>query len=271
MTSELAPAPVSLTGLARVLALALILALLAMAAFAFRSDISALFGHASGQGGDSARIARRLIVYRLDPARPTVFRFTQPVRLTRILTSPVVDRHTAVRGQEWVYGLRAQLLAGDGRIIATHDVYSRSGLIGANGERIGSVRFFRGSADQVGSADEMRIASPEPVAAVALYAGLSQPRVRAIDVRVYERRFVSPGAAITGFSRLSPDDRARLARANAFPSDMLSAQERANIAINQWKPIGPAGIEGRDYRMLVQYESETPDPEDAPGNGETGE
>ncbi len=265
MTSELASSRLSLTGLARLALLACLLGLIALAAYIGGRDIIARLDGSALQAGEGSRIARRLIVYRLDSARPTVFRFTQPTRLVRMFSTPAIEPRAVLAGREWDYGIRAQLLAADGRVMATHDIFSRSTLIGSDGTRLGNVRFYRGINDAIGHPDELRIASGEPAAALVLYAGPSLPRVKAIDVRVYERRGVTAGAALTGFSRLSPGDQARLARANAFPADMLTASEKGSIAINQWRPIGPTGIEGRDYRMLVQYESEQPDPEDGEG------
>jgi hypothetical protein len=263
MTSELSSSRLSLTGLARFAVLAALLAGLAFAAIVYAPHIAGQWQGGALQSGEGSRISRRQIVYRLDPARPTTFRFTQPVRLIRIISSPAIEARTVLAGREWDYGIRAQLRAADDRILATHDVFSRSNLLGADGVRLGNVRYYRGSTDAIGLPDEVRIASDQPVASLVLYAGPSQPRVKAIDVRIYEHRAVTAGAALTGFSRLSPADQARLARANAFPSDMLTAEEKGNIAVNQWRPIGPVGVEGRDYRMLVQYESEKPDPDEA--------
>jgi hypothetical protein len=265
MTSELAPSRLSLTGLVRLTGLVILLGLAALGIYLGGADFAARFDRSALQTGEGSRIARRLIVYRLDPARPTVFRFTQPTKLIRVFSTPTIESRAVQAGREWDYGIRAQLLAADGRILATHDVFSRSGLIGSDGNRLGNIRLYRGSSDAIGLPDELRLASAEPAAALVLFAGPSRPQVKAIDVRVYERRGVTAGAALTGFSRLSPGDQARLARANAFPTDMLTASEKGNIAINQWRPIGPTGIEGRDYRMLVQYESEQPDPEDGEG------
>ena len=39
--------------------------------------------------------------------------------------------------------------------------------------------------------------------------------------------------------------------------------ELANLAGNLWRPVGPVGIEGRDYDALVIYEADRADEEAA--------
>ena len=129
-------------------------------------------------------------------------------------------------------------------------------LLERDGSRRRPLRVYRGSDEIVAPSDEARVTHSRPFAAVRLVSGSGDPDIVAIDVRVSERRPLIESVAATAFHRFSQDDKARLSLPNAFPPALLTAAERSNIAINQWRPVGPTGIDGRDYRMRVLYEEE---------------
>jgi hypothetical protein len=247
---------ISLTLIGRALAVAALLGGLGAAAAytGWRPDrFAATQASAPGAG---TRIARRLIVYRLDPVQPTTFRFAQPVRQARIITHPILAEGSAGDGESWSYAVRAELLDAQGRMLVRHEVHSRTALIEPDGSRRGPVRFYRRSTELVAPPDEVRIASPQPFHAIRLTSAALAGDLIAVDVRVSERRPLLASAAASAFSRYSADDQARLSAPNAFPPALLTPTERANIAINQWRPVGPTGIDGREYRMRVLYEEE---------------
>lgn len=227
------------------------------------------------EGGEANRIARRVIAYRLDPVRPTLFRFSQPVSSTRIITQPILKSGSASPGEGWNYSIKVELLDERGTVIETQDIYSRSVLFESSGKRRGPVRYYRGEEGLVAPADEVRIATSRPFAAVRILTGPADADVIAIDVRVGERRPLNASAAESAFARFSPEERVRMGAANAFPPELLTREERTAIAINQWRPIGPVGIDGRDYQMMVLYEEADENSvnkfdEGPVGNGEAG-
>jgi hypothetical protein len=227
------------------------------------------------KSGEASRIARRVITYRLDPVRPTLFRFSQPVLVTRIQTQPILAQGSAKPGKAWFYSVRVELLDESGAVISTHEIHSRSLLLESSGRRRGPLQYYRDSQDEVSPADEVRLAANRPIAAIRAVAGRTDPEVVAIDIRVGERRPLNASAAESTFIRFSPNDRVRLAAANAFPPELMTREERSAIAINKWLPIGPVGIDGRDYRMMVLYEEEQKDETDgsednALASGEAG-
>ncbi len=203
-------------------------------------------------------IARRRILYRLDAQKSILFRFGKPVKLARVLTNPTVNRITATPGKEWIYAVRAELLASDGRVVAAHIIYARCGLFTRKGTRVGAYRFYKGNKDAVATADEIRLASDEAFTALRLTSAAADPDILSVDVRIFERRPIIEVNRQAAFTKLSPDDKNRLAQANAFPSEMLTPLEKANAALNQWRPVGPVGVEGRDYNMRILYENARP-------------
>lgn len=201
-------------------------------------------------------IARRVISYRLDPSRATVFRLSQPIKQVRLITFPIIAPGQALPGQGWTYGIQAELLDASGKIVAKRPIYTFSFLFGKDGHHRGPWQYYRGRDELVGLSNEVRLTAAEPFSAVRLLTGSTDRGVIGVDARVYERRPLIDSAARSAFVRFSPSERKRLSRSNSFPTEMLTADERFNIAINQWRPVGPAGIDGRDYNMGVLYETE---------------
>lgn len=252
--TEPRPAFISLRALGFLAAVLLAAASLGLAAMALGWRPESLRNELRGTNARQAPIARRIIVYRLEPDRPIVFRFTQPLSLARVVTVPTVGPGQASPGESWTYAFQAELLDEAGMVMERRQIFARAGMFERNGARIGSNWFFRDRDDLPATGDEVRIASQRPFTAIRLRATVANPDVLAVTVRVSERRPLLRIAADSAFARFSPEDRRRLSLANAFPPELLTPDERRNIAINQWKPIGPVGIEGRDYRMDVLYE-----------------
>lgn len=248
--------PISLTAIGRATMLVAALGLSAGAAWLFGVDPARLRLAQAAQGEAANAIARRLIVYRLQDRKTTEFRFTQPVTIARVVMHPVLFPGTASAGLGWTYSIRAELLDESGTVLATREISSRALLFDAAGRMIGPRRFYQRSNDQVALGDEVRIALERPFAALRLAVVRADQGVRYIDARVSERRPLIASAAESAFHRYSAADQARLAAANAFPPALLTPEEATSIAINQWRPVGPVGIEGRDHVMAVLYEEE---------------
>lgn len=251
---------ISLTGLGRLLLLGSLVAG-GLAVFSIGAPLRFPRIGVAGEQQAPAQVARRLITYRLDPVRPTLFRFNQPLTLTRIITQPVLAPSTASPGEAWTYAIKVEMLDEAGTVIEAREVNLQTILLEADGSRRGAVRYYRGSNDVLPPSDETRVAGTRPFAAVRITAGSASPDVIAIDVRVSEQRPLIESAAESAFVRYSPEDRARLSAANAFPAELLTLDEKVAIARNQWRPVGPVGIDGRDYRMNVLYEEVSTEPQ----------
>lgn len=212
-------------------------------------------------------ISKRGLVYRLSASEPTRFALSKPVEEFRMLTSPALapDVDLGVHGVR--YGVQVRLLAADGSEIRSERIFARSIPIDDIDEEGYLPRFFRNRNEEVGVQDETVFQSAIPVASVELTSLPSDAEVTGVDARVYERRpFLSTGA-LAAFLRRSPEEQRAMARADAFPIAMMSDDEKANLAANLWRPVGPVGIEGRDYTVLVMYEAEAPDEDEELSGG----
>ncbi len=249
---------ISLSTLGQLMALAILAAPLAWVSWTFAPKFAKYLTTSRATTGYDIRVSRRLITYRLIPSKPVSFAFSKPVTLFRILSSAALASGENERENGWVYGYRVEMLDSLGKLIGTHDVYSRSVIRDRLNLEEDRIRFYRGESASITLDDNALISSETPVAAVRVTPLPYGQGVVGIDARVYERRPFIGNSALAAFRRRSPEEQAELARANAFPTEFLTEQEMMNIARNQWRPVGPLGIDGRDYRLLVMYESKKP-------------
>lgn len=197
----------------------------------------------------------RTLVYRLQDGRTTRFVFSQPSTIARVLSTPAIDKAVWDDGQHWSYGFRATLRDSADNVVAAHDIFSRSANPANLDEPLNIVRFTRGDASGIGTQDQSVIASDTPFVTMDIVPLPSNDDVNAIYIRAYERRpFLGRAAALAAYRRRSDDERQVLTRVNAFPERFISDDERQNSVINQWRPLGPSGISGRDYDVLVMYQ-----------------
>ena len=256
----------SLTFVTRLLLFLLLTIPAAIAGGRYGPQLADYLSQARFSAAQEARFESRAIVYRLEQKRAGSFAFSQPANLFKLIVHPTVGEADRARPEGFVYGLRARLFDGDGTQLAQHDVHFHAKSpdeVFASGVRW---RFFRNRSELIAAQDSIEIASDQRVATVELTALPSDRGVTGIDVRLYERRPFLGQQALATFHRLSDEEQLALAGANAFPPDLLTAEEMNNIALNQWRPVGPVGIAGRDYLSLVIYEGLRPVSE-----GEQGE
>jgi hypothetical protein len=201
-----------------------------------------------------ADIDSRAIVYRLERDRPVTFVFSQPVDQVRLLAQTAVPPTSRADPAGFVYALEVRLFANTGEEVLRQQFSLHSDApdtVYATGE---NWRFFRNRPEMVAGMDDVVIAAPSPVVRSEWRLVSADPKILAVDIRVYERQPLLAANAITSFHRRSTEEQGKLAEANAFPPDMLTSDEIANITSNMWRPLGPVGIAGRDYRPMVLYE-----------------
>ena len=261
----------SLTFLFRMLAFLFLITPAAMLGTRYGPELADYLAGARGSTIGDTRIASRSIVYRIDGHGPVDFTFSQPVDLVKVIAQPSVrpEMHDVAGGV--VYGFRVDLLDTEGQVIKQHDIYLHADSPDetyASGTRW---RFFRNRPELIAAQDEVLVAS-DPRAASARFSALpSDDGVVGVDLRVYEQRPFLGQQAIDAFRRRSAAEQADLAAANAFPPDMLTVEEMNHIGRNQWRPVGPTGIAGRDYLALVLYEGSKPTQDIGPEGGQRRE
>ena len=204
---------------------------------------------------EDLRISNRVLAYRLGEDRPLRFVFSQPADEVRLRTHAAVGPAAPlVDGAR--YGLLVTLFDAQGEQIAQ---FSQSFLAG----RVDGLlpdgrarRFYRAGDLQIWGGDQIVIANPQPFVSVEIALSHSEDLIEAIDLRAYERRPVMAGEERAIFLKRNAAERRALTAFSPFPADMLTEDELRNLARNLWRPVGPVGVEGRDYDAVVIYAAE---------------
>lgn len=242
-----------LTNIAR-LALAAIVFLVALGGLAGSKGLREGISNLVRAGGvNTVDGARRSLVYRLDVERPTQFTFSGERDLVRLLSSVSIDEEAPITPNGWIYGYRIRFLDGAGVLLAEQDIYSQA-VLPEMIEQDVPHRFLRTSNERIAIQNETIIAAPESTAAIQLVALEADRGVIGMDMRVYERQPLTDSGALVAFRRRSPREQARIISGSAFPADTLELNEMRAVSRNSWRPIGPNGIAGEAYQVVVMYE-----------------
>ena len=197
--------------------------------------------------------AKRSLVYRLDLEKPTTFTFSGERELVRLLSSVSIAESVPIVQAGWTYGYRVTFLDSAGSVLEERDIYSRA-VLPEMTEEIEPRRFLRISNERIAIQNEAILEVPEDTAAIDLLALDADRGVVGMDMRVYERQPLSDTGALVSFRRKSSQEQAQLTSGSAFPADTLSEAEMRAAARNNWRPVGPNGIAGEAYRLVVIYE-----------------
>ncbi|WP_427969094.1 hypothetical protein [Altererythrobacter sp.] len=248
----------SLTFLGRFIGFLMLAAIAALTGREYGLPIANYIAGARNSTAQDARFATRALVYRLPEQSPLSFTFSQPLTLFKLLIQPAVNADDHGRASGFVYGVKIHMYDATGAEVGAQEVYLHADSpdeVFASGEKW---RFFRDRPEMVAGQDEILVESELPFVQADIEVLDEDQGVLGVDLRAYEQRPFLGSQAISAFLRRSKAEKRSLAAANAFPSDMLTQDEMTFLAANHWRPVGPTGIEGRDYQAFVLYEALLP-------------
>ncbi|MEL7189904.1 MAG: hypothetical protein AAGK17_10170 [Pseudomonadota bacterium] len=202
-----------------------------------------------------AHISKRSIVYRIPEKRALAFAFSQPVTKAKIIVNPAVSEEFRDQLAGFTYGLRLRWRDVEGNQLSQHDVYLQADSpdeVFASGAIF---RFFRTRPELVAEQDHLMVESMTPAASLEIETFDVADGIIGIDVRMFQQFTYIGNQSLAAYRRLSESSRERLIQPSAFPDDLLTDQEKTELARNQWRSVGPVGLDGRDYTMLVLYEA----------------
>ncbi len=206
-----------------------------------------------------ARISKRSIAYRIPAKQRLSFAFSRPVTETKLLVHPAVGEDVRSLEKGFVYGLRMRWIGANGEELAVHDTYLQADSPDEVFTSGNTWRFFRTRPELVAEQDILLVESPKPAARLQLEVFDIDPGIIGIDVRVFEQYAPAGSQALSAYRRLSDGSRELLTEPNAFPADLLTLEEKFYLGRNHWRSVGPIGLNGRDYTMLVLYEASRED------------
>lgn len=237
--------------LGRLLAAALLVALLYPIFLLVRSGSATTLpeSRAAGpwSGGAQPSLAYVLV------GEPSTFVFGRPQQHVRILSNVEL----AEGAMNPLYGFRVEALDPNGERFWSRDIHVRSVPLDVRRDdgKLVPHSFIRESgAGRLSAGDVTLIDFGRPASAVLLSTVTREPGARRMLVRIQEQRPLSERQQEIGWDRLSPRERNLLSAGNPLGPALLSDDERRNLLVRRWNPVGPAGVGGRDYRRTLIYE-----------------
>ncbi len=231
------------------LALGIVLVLLARAGLASAELTTPALGPAYGD-------ARSSLIYPLR-SEPTAFVFSRPQQRVRILTNAELRAGMS----EPRYGFLIEALDPAGEVVWQREIYARSIPLFVRDRReqlVPHVFLTEKGSLTLSAADVTLVDFGTPVSAIRLTSRATDRGSGRILARVQEQRPLSRRQMEVGWLRLSEEERAQLTAGNPLGPGLTSHAERQRLLAERWMPVGPSGIEGRDYLQTVLYERNGP-------------
>lgn len=233
----------------------LLLGTLALLMLAVRAGLAAS-GLTTPAAGRAGKEAQPSLVYVLG-TEPTSFVLSRPQERVRILTNAEL-RGTAT---EPLYGFVVEGLDARGATVWRRNIHVRTIPLfvrDRRGRMVPHVFLSQPGALRVSAADVTLIDFGRPVSTVRLRASGRDPSVGRILARVQEQRPVSRRQLQVGWQRLSDAEQVQLTAGNPLGPLLTGNAERQRLLIERWNPVGPAGVQGRDYDQTILYERPGP-------------
>lgn len=239
----------------RMLFSAFLVALLIALTMLVRAGVTAT-GLTTPAAGQADEVAQPSLVYPLRRL-PSKFVLSRPQERVRILTNAELRPGAT----EPHYGFVVEALDARGATAWRREIHVRTLPLfvrNRRGKLVPHVFLAEPGALQLSAADATLIDFGRPVSALRLRATSKDLGVGRVLARVQEQRPMSPRQLEVGWQRLNEDAKAQLTAGNPLGSALTGEDERQRLLIQRWSPVGPAGVEGRDYLQTILYERHGP-------------
>ncbi len=210
---------------------------------------------ASGENG----VAQSSHLTYLPPGERGALRFTLPagVESLRVLSNANLHRQAGPFSDPVQYRLHLEVLDGAGKQVDEWRYHHRTRLLHYRDEASGDLvkrLFYYDEALDPAAGQEMVIDLPARSRARELRIRVEglDTTVADVGLRVYFRQ-LSATADSQDLLRLSREDQKQLARHQVREWALLDEPLQARLLKHQWRPLGPAGVEGEDYRQRRVY------------------
>ena len=230
------------------LAVSLGLAVLAGAA------INQWLSEAASQRGVDLENARRSITYELKRGGEWI-RFPLPPGLESIkLTSnaifparAIMDLERPLAAEYVLEYLLIKRSSGEGETRPLHETATLP---------LGEYRVISPDLDWVpapGQTLQFDLSAGEPAQAVWFRLAEADPLIDNVSIRVNALEAVADRDADIRWHRLTRQQQARLFRGSLYPPELARREERTAVSRTRWVPLGPEGIQSREYNVRLLY------------------
>ncbi len=210
-------------------------------------------------GVKDVTLTKKTTTYVANDEQWLTFPLNGPQDLVRVLTSANIKSNNPYRlDAVWRYAMRWQILDKEGEVIDDYVYHHRTSSQRFYDQE--SNRWLPGAfyldSDLVpadGRVIPVNVEALENIGAIRLKVVSRDKEISDVVVRVYER--VKPAENKLGklWARLGVDRQTELARGNVYPVELMREQEKRNLMLNSYRPIGPLGVSGSDYDVRTLY------------------
>ena len=197
-------------------------------------------------------------VYTIKPKQWLQLSIPEGTQKLRIISNAhIKNAKTDLLPLEWQYAIHYQTVRKDGSIIDDRTYYHNTHLTTYKDDK-GKVFYGNYYADNPltpldGRMILLGMQSLKDTAYLRLSLEASAADITDTAVRIYAPAKVADHKINKLWFRMSQTQKDELVSSSVYPSTLLSETEKTNLLRNQWTPIGPTGIEGRDYNAQTLY------------------
>ena len=159
---------------------------------------------------------------------------------------------------EWRYALHYQLVDDSGRLLRDTVYHYRTAVSWyrpPGGSRPLTAVFYpdRRIVPADGRVLMIDLAEVPSAARLRLKLASHAPEIEGVVMRVYTQQHLFDPPAALRWQRIVRRQQEALARASVYGPELLRQSEQIQLLRQRWNPVGPIGIEGRDYRIQRLY------------------
>lgn len=156
------------------------------------------------------------------------------------------------------YAVRYQLINGHGDVVVDRTHHHRTGVSAYEGtatEEVFTRTFYADESESPTTSQRLMatLAGFEDVATVRLRLATKMQPITSVVTRLSERASASSSKTPRFWQRLSRLQQQLLGDASVYGKNLLTEHEKQQLLESSWRPVGPNGIKGKDYRERRVY------------------
>ena len=191
---------------------------------------------------------QRQPVFQVDAARPLIFPISRDDTFARVVCHADIDALQKEKVRENPFVIMVEALDANGRLLKSIPYTFKAALSQEQMDPQSQVFFYEDSPDvpTLRHVIEINLKSIKPKT-LRLKLVSKDPLIKSVWATVLEPNTQADRTLLSSWYRLPESYQLSLSRGGVFPASSLNNTQRENLIHNRGRPIGPWGVEGRDY------------------------
>ena len=198
------------------------------------------------------------LAYPIKPDHWLTFALPDGSEQLRIITNAHIQQsETKALEPNWSYAIRYELLDKKNKVLTQGLYYQHSNLTLYKDEQnealYGNYYLDKNTVPLDGRLILLGLQGRKDIAFLRISLQTINPAINEAAVRIYVPNKMSDHHVATAWLRMNKQQKDNLAKNSIYPASLLSYVEKINLLKHQWHPVGPTGVEGKNYRSLTLY------------------